>query len=354
MKIQINKTFFYIFFIFTILLPKSTTYNAMSLNSSISFGYDSNPLRLSSNKIDEFPDNPYLLGSANSIHSRFIQYNIGFKFFSKNGLISKLFNKRKTVFNFKFSDKTYFENKSKSGYNISFKVDQPLGNFRHLYINYFLMPSYYLREYEDLDYVIDSDDVYYEAYHSCRFDIEKISIAYQSPFQNKNNKIKLGLSYERQLFDKYFTEFDLNIIGLFGQFNFGDDENRLALYYSYQDADNFRYLSGSFSTLNMDRSYTQNRLKFSFSEILKSGKSYGFIMDSYYRYNSSSIYSDELHYRRSHNDIALSLWYKMGKHKIMFTDRKRITNSPRDWVNELKTFKRYILTYTVNLGKIKL
>ena len=165
----------------------------------------------------------------------------------------------------------------------------------------------------------------------------------------------MGLSYERQLFDKYFTEFDLNIMGLFGQISFlNDGKGRLMLYYSYEDADNFRYLDGSFSTLNMDRSYIQKRLKLSLSRSSESNKSYGAIMDSYYRYNSSDIYSDELHYKRSHNDITLSLWYKFDKHKITFSNRRRTTTSPRDWVNNLKTFKRYTLTYTVSLGKVRL
>ena len=359
----INKPLFYIFFLFAILFPRGTLYNAVSdyihmlaisSSNSISIGYDSNPLRLSNNEINELIDKPYLLGNASSVHSRFVQYNIGIKFLSSKGLLPKLFNNRKTIFNLKFSDKTHFENKSKSAYNISFKIDQQLGAYRHLYIDYFLMPSYYLREYEDLDFVIDTDDVYYEAYQSCRFDIEKISFAYQSPLQDRKSKIKFGLSYEEQLFDKYFTEFDLNILGLFGQVNFGDDKNRLMLYYSYENADNFRYLDDTFSTANINRSYIQSRIKFSLMELLNSNESCGFIIDSYYRDNRSTIFSDELHYHRSHNDITFSLWYKTGKHKITFSNRRRTTVSPREWVNELKTFKRYNLTYTIALDKIKL
>jgi len=353
MKNLINKL--YLFFIFGILFSSSQIYNPVSISSSFNIGYDSNPLRLSNNEILELDDRPYLLGNASNVHSRFIQYNFGFKFFSRKGLLSKLFNNRKTIFNLKLSDKTHFENKSKSSYSISFKIDQQLGNYRHLYIDYFLMPSFYLREYEDLDYVLDTDDIYYEAYHSCYFDIEKISFSYQSPLKNKQSKFKAGLSYERQLFDKYFTEFDLNIIGLFGQVNFlADVANSLMLYYSYEHANNFRYLDGSFSTFNMDRSYIQKRVKLSFTKPLEYEQSYGFVIDSYYRYNSSDIYSDELHYKRSHNDITLSLWYKVGKHKIMFSNRRRTTTSPREWVNSLKTFKRYTLTYTINLGKVKL
>ena len=355
MRNLIIKYLLFISFIFGVLLSNKSVYKPLSLNTSFSIGYDSNPLRLSSNEINDLLDRPYLLGGASSIHSRFIQYNIGFKFFSKKGLLSRIFKNKKTIFDFKFSDKTHFNNKSKSSYNILFKIDQQLGNYRHFYIDYFLMPSFYLREYEDLDYVFDTEDMYYEAYRSCYFDIEKISFSYQAPLKNRDSKIKVGLSYERQLFDKYFTEFDLNIMGLFGQISFlNDGKGRLMLYYSYEDADNFRYLDGSFSTLNMDRSYIQKRLKLSLSRSSDSNKSYGAIMDSYYRYNSSDIYSDELHYKRSHNDITLSLWYKFDKHKIMFSNRRRTTTSPRDWVNNLKTFKRYTLTYTVSLGKVRL
>lgn len=354
MRIQIIRYLLFIFFVIGTLLYSRPIYNPLFLTASLNIGYDSNPLRLSSNEIEELPVRPYLLGSASSIQSRFIQYNIGFKFFSKRALLSKIFKNKKTIFDIKFSDKVHFDNKSKSVYNLSFKIDQQLGNYRHLYFDYFLMPDFYLREYEDLDYVVDDDDIYYEAYRSCRFDIQKMSFAYQSPLINKYNKLKVGLSYERQLFDKYFTEFDLNIMGLFSQVSFVDGNNRFMFYLSHENADNFRYLDGSFSTSNMDRSYYQNRLKISFSQSLNSFNSHGFIMDSYYRYNNSDIYSDELHYRRSHDDITLSVWYKRNKHKITFSNRKRTTNSPRNWVSDLKTFKRYTLTYTINLGKVTL
>ena len=242
MKILTNKPFLFIFFIFAVLLPRGAVYNAVSLNSSISFGYDSNPLRLSNNEINELIYSPYLLGDASDVHSRFIQYDIGFKFFSRKGLLSKIFDNKKTIFDFVFSDKTHFENRAKSSYNVSFKIDQQLGNYRHLYFSYFIMPDYYLREYQDGDLIIDFSDIE-DNLLSARFNIEKISLAYQRPIKKKVSKVKFGLLYERQLFDKYFTEFDLNISGLFGQINFGDDKDRLMLYYSYQDADNFTFIS---------------------------------------------------------------------------------------------------------------
>ena len=54
---------------------------------------------------------------------------------------------------------------------------------------------------------------------SAKFSISKLSFAYSDNKLSKFSKLKLGLSYERQLFDKFFTEFDLNIPGFFSQFN---------------------------------------------------------------------------------------------------------------------------------------
>ena len=353
MKNLINRLSLFIFLIFSVLLSRETVYNAVSLNSSISFGYDSNPLKLSNNEINELIYNPYLLGGASNLHSRFIQYNIGIKFFSRKGLLSKIFNNKKTIFDFLLSDKTHFENKAKSSFNISFKIDQQLGNYRHIYFNYFIMPDYYLREYQDGDLIIDFSDIE-DNLLSARFNIEKISLAYQHPIKRKISKVKFGLLYERQLFDKYFTEFDLNITGLFGQINFVDDKNRLMLYYSCQDAHNFRYQDGNESTSDMDRGYSQNRIKFSITRAINNNTSSGFIMDIYKRSNNSIIPDDVLHYMRNHNDITSTLWYKFDKHKIKFSYRNRVTSSHEEWVNELKTFKRYILTYTFTLDKIKL
>ena len=353
MKPLVNNPLFSIFFVITILFSRGSVYNFISLKSSISVGYDSNPLRLSTDEINELIYSPYLLGDASDVHSRFIQYNIRFKFFSRKGLLSKIFDNKKTIFDFVFSDKTHFENKAKSSYNVSFKIDQQLGDYRHVYFSYFIMPNYYLREYQDGDLIIDFSDIE-DNLLSARFNIETISLAYQHPIKRKVSKVKFGLLYERQLFDKYFTEFDLNISGVFGQINFDDDKNRLMLYYSYQDADNFRYQDGNESTSDMNRGYFQNRIKFSITQIVNNSASAGFLMDIYKRSSNSTIPDDELHYGRNHNDITSSLWYKFGKHKIKFSYRNRITSSPEGWVSELKTFKRYILTYTFTLDKIKL
>ena len=367
MKILLNKYLISIFFVLGVLCSQSSIYNFVSLNSFISIGNDSNPLRLSKNEISDIADRPYLLGKASTVESQFFQYNFSLKFFSKKGLLSRLFYNKKTIFDLSFSDKTHFSNKSKSGYNINFKIDQQLGNYRHLYFSYFIMPSFYLREYEDLDYVVGLDDMHYNAYRSAYFDIQKMRLSYGSYDYNKVSKMKFGISYERQLFDKYFTEFDLNISGFFAQINFNHNDKQIMFYFSHEDANNFRYLDGSFSTINADRSFTQSRIKFSYKEPFNKSlnklieknpflkdTNRGIIVDSYYRYSTSDIESDKLHYKRSHHDLTMTYWSKVGNHKISVSKRIRTTSSPESWVEELKTFKRYILTYTFYFDKIRL
>ena len=222
------------------------------------------------------------------------------------------------------------------------------------------MPDYYLRQYEDLDYIIVTNDIEnISRYHSCNFDIEKLHVIYQSPLASKNNRVKFGGFYERQIFKPYFTEFDLNIVGQTLEFSFNNDDNyfsnkrTMSFLYEKHIADNSTFLSENFSTNYMSRSYKQSRYKFSFKQIMNSSKSFGFIIDIYKRNNTSKIVNDELHYRRKHTDATLSLWYKKNKYKIMLSNRIRTSHSPFSWVEDLKTFDRYIVTLTTTLIRKK-
>ena len=88
------------------------------------------------------------------------------------------------------------------------------------------------------------------------------------------------------------------------------------------------------------------------------GSTSAIIANIYNRLYSSNIYNDALHRTRTHIDSNISLWYKFFiselKNKIQFTYRMRSTDSIFDWVEDLKSFKRYYLTYTIYLNKIEL
>ena len=222
------------------------------------------------------------------------------------------------------------------------------------------MPNYYLREYEDLDYIINNQNIEEGRYLSSFFDIEKLTISYQKLIGKTKNKLKFGVFNERQLFDKYFTEFDLDINGINFQVtlysydhNYFTDKRTITVYIETLIADNNTYLDGSYSTSYMDRSYKQNRIKCNFSQNIKKGKSFGAIIDVYNRKNTSDLLQDDLHYKRKHSDVTVSFWYKRDKHKFMLSNRNRNTSSPYEWVGNLKTFQRIIFTYTYTLDKIK-
>ena len=334
-----------------------------SINNSFGIGYDSNPLRLSNNEINQIPVQPSILKNAKYVHSRFFNLKSILKFKSKS--ILPVIDK-KTLYSISLSSKIHRDNKDKSVSSLGIQIDNLLGKYRHFYINYFFMPNFYLREYKDGDLIVDVSSIE-DNLQSAKFSISKLSFAYSDNKLTKFSKLKLGISYERQLFDKFFTEFDLNIPGFFSQFNLKKNGSEMMIYLSHEIADNFTYLNGQNTTLNDDRSYRQYRMKFSYKESFNkflielvnidpyvSDLNSGFIVDSYFRYNTSNILTDELHYDRSHKDISLTLWIKVDNHKISLINRNRTTDSPESWVEDLKSFKRCIVSYTYYFDKIKL
>ncbi|MBI45185.1 MAG: hypothetical protein CMG66_03350 [Candidatus Marinimicrobia bacterium] len=349
----------FLFFIFSASSLSGQIYKPNSFSSSVIFGHDSNPLRLSEDEISQLSDKPYLLGSASDVYSRFIGLNAKFSFYSRKAILAKIFD-RKTSFSFSVTYKKYFDNKEKNSQYFTFKINQQLDKYRRLHINYSLMPQYYIRQYEDLDYLIsygDIDDI--SRHYSCTFDMEKLYIIFQAPLSLIQNKVKVGAFYERQIFSPYFTEFDLNIAGQSIQFLFKGDNNyfnsnrTVSFLYEKHIGDNSTFLSEVFSANYMNRDYKQHRYKVSFNQTINSSKSFGFIIDTYKRFNTSKIVTDELHYKRKHTDLTLSIWYKKDRSKIMLSNRKRVARSPFGWVEELKSFDRYILTLTMTLANKK-
>ena len=69
----LKKISFFIFFCF--LFP-----NNFSFQSNVFFGYDSNPLRLSENEINQIDVYPEILGNADYVYSEFIGFNTKFSY----------------------------------------------------------------------------------------------------------------------------------------------------------------------------------------------------------------------------------------------------------------------------------
>ena len=203
---------FFIFFILTILYPKDKIFFATSLDPSISFGRDSNVMRFSQNEINQMASTPYLL-PPNNISSRFIKFSTTFRFYSKSTLLSYMFNNRRTNFFISGNYTLNIDHHRKSSKNFSFKIDQQLGNYKHIYIGYFIMPNYYLREYEDLDLSV----TIYEMYEQILSEIEDEYGCYTNQCEEYNDvlnilaPLKLNIQVIHPAVKKDFLQSNINL-----------------------------------------------------------------------------------------------------------------------------------------------
>jgi len=342
---------FSLIIVLSILISKTNLDVPVYIQGYISLGYDSNPLRLSYDEIQYSEHSDLLLNDADGISSNTTSI------YGKISYNPKLINNRKTRLSLSFKRNIFFQHENKNNKSINFNINQSIGGYKKIYFNYYLMPDFYLREYRDIDEIINNDFTYtdiYDSLQSAYFSIEKIKLGYEFPVDMLLSKIKLEINQEKQYYDPIFTEFDLDIVGA----SFSYSNSNFSMFFNYSVADNSTYLDGLFSTNYMDRSYEQYQYKLTYDKQLENNISFGIIANIYNRLYSSNIYNDALHRTRTHIDSNVSLWYKFFiselKNKIQFTYRMRSTDSIFDWVEDLKSFKRYYLTYTVYLDKIEL
>ena len=338
MKLNKNIKFLCCLVVFSFVLTKD-----FSFNSNVFFGYDTNPLRLSANEINNLNFNPQILGNADEVESPYLGFKMSLK---------KKMKKQKIQLSFNVKSTFYTLNKDKNNYNFSFNFKKSFGKYRNFIFDYFLMPDFYLREYEDRDLYIVCEDDLNDCLLSSHFSIEKVRLYYTMPIKPKKSSIKIGIIHERQIFDQNFTEFDLKIIGPVIEFKSKHKNINYSIYHERLEADNYTYIDGSFSTAYADRSYLQNRYKISLDKKISKKIKYGFVLDVYERENTSNIFGDNLHKNRKHVDLTLSSWIKFNSNKVTLALRKRQTESPYDWVTDLKTFERINVTFTRYFKKI--
>ena len=345
----LNKLFVFLFLIGIGVGQKTNWSYPVYVQGYVKFGHDSNPLRLSDDEIvyTESDSNNLLTNGSASVSSNFLSL------YSKLTYSPKLINGRTSKFSFSLKHNFYVEQSERTNSSININVNQSIGGYKNLYCNYFLMPDYYLREYRDNDMIFDNYENVADSLESSYFTTEKIKLGYQYPINKNKEKFSFELVKEKQIFNDLFTEFDLDINGLgvkyYNQF--------FSIYYGYTVADNITFLDGNFSTSYMDRGYNQHQFSFNYSKKIKHNNSFGISANLYHRIYISDIYNDTLHRTRKHNDLSISAWYNhtfLGyKSKVTFTNRNRVTNSSFDWVEDLKTFQRFNLSYTIYFNKSK-
>ena len=304
---------------------------SLDYNSNYYFGYDNNVLKYSDNE--------------NILFSRYIstQQTLSTKF--------KILE-RFTRFNFHIKKNHFFDNNKKSNYSVSLKLKQPLGNYKFLDFSYNYINDIYLREYVDVDqgivnYIYDGTD--------CYFDFSKYSIGYERPLIKKKSKINYYYLYQTQFYNKYFTEFDLELDGFKIKYSDYNKYNKYNISLTLFDAKNITRNDETISTDYMDRGYEEFSYFVSYEHNLKDNK-IGFSLNENFRQYSSGIIADQLHYKRDHIDRQISIWYSFfhgnkNKSKFIIKYRERNTDSDYSWVEDLKTFDKLIFEYVIYLRK---
>ena len=291
-------------------------------SSNVKVGFDSNILKYSN------PENP--------ISSNFIKLGMGYK--SKLNIID-----RKTQISLSFV-KSIYDLPEKSNYSFSAKFKQPLGSYHYLIFNYRYIDNIYLREYVDVDQGV-LDSIYQGT--NCSFDNSIIDIGYELPILKKKSKINIHYIYQTQFYNKYFTEFDLELHGLKLKYIRQLKNNKSNIFsFRFNYAKNLTLNDFTLSTSYMDRGYSE----YLFS-LVEKDKLKGMSVDLVLRTYSSSIIEDQLHLDRRHIDVQSSFWnsYKFfgKKNKLIFKYRKRVTYSPYSWVENIKSFDKLIIEHNM-------
>lgn len=299
--------------------------------SNYYFGYDNNVLKYSDNE--------------NILFSRYI---------STQQSLSKKFKilDRSTRFNFLIKKNYYLDNNDKSNYSVSLKFKQPLGDYRFVDFSYNYINDIYLRKYVDVDqgivnYIYDGTD--------CYFDFSKYSIGYERPLNRKKSKMNYYYLYQTQFYNKYFTEFDLELNGYKIKYSNNNKYNKYNISLTLFDAQNITRNDETMSTDYMDRGYKEFSYFLSYEYKLKD-KKIGFSINENSRQYSSNIIADQLHYKRDHIDRQIFIWYSFyhgnkNKSKFIIKYRERNTDSGYSWVEDLKTFDKLTFEYIIYLRK---
>ncbi len=291
-------------------------------NGNIKFGHDTNIMKYSNQE--------------NPVSSNMVQLSQTY-----SGKISNFFQ-RETKYKLSIKNSIYTLSQ-KSNYSYAIQLKQPLGNYRYLSFNYSYIDDIYLRKHIDVDQ--GAFGYIYEGSH-CYFDNTKINVNYEFPIVNKRSKMSISYLYETQFYNKYFTEFDLEINGVKIKYSNNMNLFRYSISLKSINAKNITSNDTMVSTSGADRGYLENSINFS----IKYERS-GFSLAFNKRVFSSYILEDHLHYNRTHTDTQYTIWrsfYLFGiKNKIFLKNRLRNTSSNYNWVEDLKTFDKYNLEHVI-------
>jgi len=310
---------------------------------SLSFGYDSNFLKLSDDEIDQTVLGAEILGGAPTFDSDIIKTKMKL-FYSP-----VLSNRYETEFYFTFSHSMYGQLKEKSYSRYSLLYGQHLGPYNWLKIGYANLPEYFIRNYIDRDLTGNFR-------YPCSFSSEEVFISYSFPI-GEVSWLRFKAKGMNEYYNSYFTEFDQQ--KLTGQIEFHSEIYRRMQYsvsLSHGGSKNIAYDSGLISTL-VDRSYLIDKITLGLTHrphwnplIQKYGISLSAEQRLYDLESELDYFNDWKYYFESnlfmwsqiqiHDDISLKVSYQ-------YRNREADSNPFGEfyWVKEVKDFSKHVLWF---------
>ncbi len=314
------------------------------VKSSVSFGYDSNVLKLSNREMDSAGENLSILGDMTTFDSGIIRPRLELEF------SPIIFHSRETRFTFK-GQYAYFSHSMEKTYSsYSARMQLHLGSYSWLKIGYSLQPDIYLRSFIDRDR-IDQTPL------PCSFQNETIWSSLSLPIA-KQSWITGKVKKNHQYFGSSFTEFDIEKIGAEGRLTIAVfTPLRLSFSCSQSEAENPTYQSGLISTV-FDRSYQER--SFGGTITYQSRKWVDSITQSFQlsqRFYRSEAQNDPIHSGREQEEFLYGVVIKKSFRNGFAAElnghyRSRQVFSDFDWVEELKRFSKFDVGITLSNNTI--
>lgn len=205
-----KRSTFYTCFILLLLLAKLSSqewryihpYKGVNIYSNVSFLYDDNIFRYSSEDIDKFVNNIEPYRYPIETYDDFITT---LQLHTK--VRKKIFGNRTTTFNAKIKTSIFYQNSEKDYETFSFSVWQKVTSNGHLLLKYFFLPRYFIRYYPDYD--VDNPEVY-PYFTECDFSKQLGNIVF-GYYIFGNGEISLSLGMQFNDYNPSFNEYDTDI-----------------------------------------------------------------------------------------------------------------------------------------------
>jgi len=301
---------------------------------SLTPGYDSNVLRLSSDEMSEATLDQNILGSMSTFDSAYLRLSG-----SLNSLY-RLKHRTNYIKLFVSGGYTSYLHSSDKNYT-SGKVSMLYQWRRHFRIESYVkrLNKYYLRDYVNRDV---SNDIY----SGCLFTDEEYGGNFTFPV-SKWLWFKTGIFTLKRYYNAEFAEFDLDILAGTAQGHFKPLNNlNFSLQVIFGSANNITFNKTARSS-NFDRSYTYFEYYVPVTYSLNNTwiSEVGSAYRQEYRKYIAETFDDPLHSGRDHIDRKFDLWFgsKLNKDmdiKFQIRFRNRTTFSEFEWVEELKSFNQ--------------